>query len=188
MKEIWKDVDGFDGFYQVSNLGMVKSIPHKVYNGHGYFISREKILKPNVLPKGYFQVTLAGTDKVRHSLQVHRIVAAAFVKNKNPAKYIQVNHKDGNKQNNAADNLEWTDNSGNQKHAWATGLQHAHNCGWGTTRLGVCVSLTLPSGKTMAFDTMAAAARLFGEKTGANVRHALRNGYRFHGCKVEKAK
>ena len=186
MKEIWKDIDGFDGCYQVSKLGRVKSVPHKVSNGHGYFISREKMLKPNVLAKGYFQVTLAGADKVRHSLQVHRIVAAAFVKNENPTKYIQVNHKDGNKQNNAADNLEWTDNSGNQIHAWATGLQKPHNCGWGSSRKGVSVLLVSEDGSCKEFGSLAEAARFCGETSGANIGHAIKHGYRFHGFKAER--
>ena len=185
MKETWKDVEGFGGFYQISNLGAVKSIPHKVSNGHGHFTTKEKILKPNVLAKGYFQVTLAGSDKVRHSLQVHRLVASAFVENINPSKFVQVNHKDGNKQNNRADNLEWTDNGGNQRHAWATGLQKPHNCGWGTSRLGVCVKLLGGDG-TYEFSSLAAAARFCGEKSGANVGHAIRHGYKFHGYEVVK--
>lgn len=184
MEEIWKDVVGFNGFYKVSNLGRIKSMPRMVSNGHGHYTSSEKILKPNTLAKGYFQVTLSGADKVRHSLQVHRIVAVAFVENECPERLVQVNHKDGNKQNNCSSNLEWTDNSGNQFHAWRTGLQKPHNCGWGTSRYGVSVELVSHDGVRMAFSSLADAARFFGEKSGANVGRAIKQGYKFHGYKV----
>ena len=58
MSEIWKDIPGFEGLYQVSNLGRVKSLPRQIWNGKGYFVSKEKILHPNTLAKGYFQVEL----------------------------------------------------------------------------------------------------------------------------------
>lgn len=99
MKEVWRDVINYEGYYMVSNLGRVKSLPR---NGT---ISSERILKPNVLrPSGYCQVSLQKHGK-RTYKKVHRLVAEAFLPNKN--NYPQVNHIDGNKLNNNANNLEW---------------------------------------------------------------------------------
>ena len=94
--EIWKDVIGYEGFYQVSNKGRVKSLPVK---------SRTKRFDGKVLRQfpnkyGYMMVSLS-----RKSHHVHRIVAAAFIEN--PNNYPQINHKDENKANNNVSNLEW---------------------------------------------------------------------------------
>ena len=107
MTEIWKDIVGYDGLYQVSNLGRVRSL-----------IS-EKILKASDNGTGYFTVGLHkdGKSKMR---TVHRLVAEAFVSN--PNNLPQVNHIDGCKSNNQVDNLEFCDNSHNMKHAYSLGL------------------------------------------------------------------
>ena len=95
MEEIWKDVKGFKGVYQISNLGRLKSFKKEVTG---------KILS-NTNKKGdYFSVVLRKGDRVKHT-RVHRLVAEAFIPN--PENFPQIHHKDGNKQNNCADNLEW---------------------------------------------------------------------------------
>ena len=99
MQEVWKDVVGYEGYYQVSNLGKVKSL--SVFN-------RE--LKPYINKDGYFQVTLY-KDKSRTLKRVHRIVAEAFIPNESGLPII--NHKDENKLNNNAENLEWCTNQYN---------------------------------------------------------------------------
>lgn len=94
MTEIWKAVVGFEGLYEVSNMGRV----------HG--LIKGVILKPMVIHGGYYAVNLyPGNKRKKKTTQVHRIVAMAFVPN--PNNLPQVNHKDENKQNNRADNLEW---------------------------------------------------------------------------------
>ena len=109
--EIWKDIDGYEGRYQVSNFGRVKSFWHG-----------EHILKPVLLNIGYQQVTLCANGK--HELvRVHRLVAKAFVDN--PDNKPQVNHINGDKQDNRATNLEWVTASENRYHAYATGLQRS---------------------------------------------------------------
>ena len=95
MKEIWKDISGFENYYQVSNLGRVKSLSRQIYNGKGYYTSSEKILKDHVITNGYIQVELKKDNK-RYLKLVHRLVAETFIPNlKN---LPQINHIDGNKQ------------------------------------------------------------------------------------------
>ena len=97
MKEIWKDIAGYEGLYQVSNLGKVRSLRYKNRDE-----VKELYLKPH--NRGYLQVELH-KDGVRKMFTVHRLVAMAFVNGY--ADGLIVNHIDENKQNNAAANLEW---------------------------------------------------------------------------------
>ena len=121
--EIWKDIQGYEGQYQVSNYGRIKSLSRKISNGTGYYISKEKILKGHVNTKGYIQVELQGKP-----LLVHRLVAEAFIEN--PYDKPQVNHIDGDKSNNMTTNLEWVTNGENQIHAYKNGLnKHSENAG-----------------------------------------------------------
>ena len=122
--EIWKDICGFEGFYQVSNKGNVRSLPHTVTQkskGGGTHTQSKpgRLLKQNLNTKGYMRVLLHANGVRKHPL-VHRLVAEAFLPN--PENKPQVNHKDGVKTNNEASNLEWVDNSYNQKHARTLGL------------------------------------------------------------------
>ena len=93
-KEYWKPVVGYEGLYEVSNFGRVKSLK----------FGKEKILKPVTNTFGYLQVTLCKNNK-KKLVTVHRLVAEAFLPN--PHNYSCVNHKDENKQNNNVSNLEW---------------------------------------------------------------------------------
>lgn len=115
MKEIWKDIKGYEGLYQVSDLGKIKSLAKNVKMPKGGIRKqKEKILKPNIDKDGYFRVALT-TNKKRKDYYVHRLVAQTFIKNTNNKN--QVNHKDGNKQNNSIDNLEWCTVKENIHHA-----------------------------------------------------------------------
>ena len=102
--EIWKDIPGYEGYYQVSNFGRVKSIPRKVYCNGGFHISKEKIMKQDQNKSGYWRAHLL-KDKVAKTLLVHRLVAKAFLPN--PDSLPDINHKDENPSNNYVDNLEW---------------------------------------------------------------------------------
>jgi|WetSurMetagenome_2_1015567.scaffolds.fasta_scaffold572974_2 hypothetical protein len=115
MTEIYKDIPGFEGFYQIGNLGNVKSLPRRVINRpiHG------RILKTQVTKKGYITVTLNKNSK-KTSRLVHNIVAVAFVEN--PENLKEVNHVDGIKSNNKSGNLEWSTRSENILHAFRLGL------------------------------------------------------------------
>ena len=95
--EIWKDIEGFEGYYQVSNLGNIKSLN---YGNHGY----EQNLVPKINNKGYKWVELV-KGKKKKCLLIHRLVAIAFIDN--PENFKVVNHIDENPLNCVADNLEW---------------------------------------------------------------------------------
>lgn len=110
--ENWKDVPGYEGLYQISNLGNVKSL----YSN--------KILKPSIDKYGYTRFS-ATKDKIQKTLIIHRLVAKLFIPN--PNNLPQVNHKDGNKNNNCKNNLEWCTDSDNKKHAYKTGLMTPGN-------------------------------------------------------------
>lgn len=101
--EIWRDIDGYAGKYQVSNLGRVKSLPKRKGRGVGYAIG-ERILQPSTNSRGYNQVVLC-KDGVTKTFAIHKLVATHFIPNLDCLP--QVNHKDENKQNNTVDNLEW---------------------------------------------------------------------------------
>lgn len=100
MKEIWKDITGYEGLYQVSNLGRVKSLFG--WNGKEYY-KRDKILKP-FFQKDYLRVSLFKKTKGSKYL-VHRLVAETFISN--PDNLPEVNHKDENPRNCEVSNLEW---------------------------------------------------------------------------------
>lgn len=101
MNEIWKDVDGYEGLYQISNLGNVKSFRGSTKFGK----PKELILKPSTINSGYHVVTLYSENGKKRKFQIHRLVAEAFIEN--PEGFPCVNHKDENKTNNCVDNLEW---------------------------------------------------------------------------------
>jgi hypothetical protein len=117
MNEIWHPCAGFETHYEVSNLGNVRSIERYSNNGHNNGLRKlpSKVLKSALGKSGYLLVTFS-VDNTQSSQNVHRLVARAFISNE--SNKPQVNHKDGNKQNNCLDNLEWVTASENMKHAY----------------------------------------------------------------------
>jgi len=110
--EIWKDIEGYNGKYQISNYGNVRSFS-KWKNG--------ELLKPALTTTGYYYVHLVKDGRKNTcSARVHRLVADAFIEN--PNELPEVNHIDGNKLNNRVDNLEWVSRQDNIRHAFEKGL------------------------------------------------------------------
>lgn len=113
MEEIWKPIKGYEGLYEVSNLGRVKSLKR-------FYHTREQILKNKLTENGYYRTELSKNGK-RKLIGTHRIVAQTFIPN--DMNKEEVNHKDGNKLNNCVDNLEWCSHSENTIHAYKLGLK-----------------------------------------------------------------
>lgn len=105
MDEIWHDIDGYKGLYQISNKGHVKSLKW----------GKERILKPGITSSGYLKVGLCKNGRV-NQFQLHRLVAETFIAN--PHNLPEVNHKDENKKNSCVENLEW--------------MRHMDNLNYGT--------------------------------------------------------
>ena len=118
MEEIWKDIPNYEGLYQASNLGRIKSIQYFNHTNNKIY-PRDKILKPILNEKGYCRVDLSKSRKIKRH-RVHRLVAETFIPN--PYNLLEVNHIDGNKQNNKVNNLEWCSHSYNMKEACKLGL------------------------------------------------------------------
>lgn len=118
--ETWKDISGYEGIYEVSDLGRVRSLVQRNRWKPG-------ILKPQKHRYGYLYVNLCKDGKVK-GMKVHRLVAQAFIPN--PNNLPQVNHKDENPQNNAASNLEW--------------CSARYNINYGTRNGRVAVALSKP--------------------------------------------
>lgn len=121
MKEVWKDIVGYEGLYQVSNLGTVKSLPRvrKTY-GKRTYQTKEMEMRAPLSTSGHLKVCLTKNGKQR-CYYVHRLVATAFLENKE--RYRVVNHINGNKLDNRVENLEFCTQSHNVKEAYRMGLE-----------------------------------------------------------------
>lgn len=115
--EEWKDIEGYEGLYQISNYGQVKSLTKERYmpNG-GKRVYTERLVAINVVKSGYLNVQLWKDGKVKNKM-VHILVAMAFIPN--PNNYPQVNHKDEDKTNPIYSNLEWCTRSYNATYGTA---------------------------------------------------------------------
>ena len=102
--EVWKPIEGFEGLYQISNFGKVKSLDRKVINNRTFQLIKGKILKPCNNGNNYLYIGLCKNGKIKR-IAIHKLVAQAFIPN--PNNLPQVNHKDENKLNNCVENLEW---------------------------------------------------------------------------------
>lgn len=121
MTEIWKEVPGYTGIYEVSSFGRVRTVEgKKTYSArHGVRRWKSRVLREKN-PKGRDVRVSLWKDKKEKSFLVHRLVAMAFLPN--PENKATVNHKDGNPRNNHVTNLEWATYKENNNHAFNTGL------------------------------------------------------------------
>lgn len=154
IKEEWRDIADFEGLYQVSNFGRIKSLSRqRIGRGVGFRTTPQGILKP-IKVGAYLGVSLCNCSKPQKRY-VHRVVAEAFlpkVEGKN-----EINHKDGNKHNNYLSNLEWCNRSENGKHAFVMGL---HKPVTPKNKKKVCLIDT--TGNKVVFDSIAEAAKHLG--------------------------
>jgi hypothetical protein len=146
MKEEWKDIEGYYGYYQISNFGKIKSLPRVLKNR----IKKETILKQNINNHGYVALALTIYSKSKRFL-VHRLIAEAFIPN--PEKKDQVNHINGIKTDNRIENLEWNTSSENNNHAFNIGLRIAKS---GINHYASKIVLNLENG--IYYDTLKDAA------------------------------
>lgn len=152
--EKWKPIDGYEGLYEVSNLGRVKSLN---YDHTG----KERIMKPNKLKKGYLQVQLWRDGKYKMFL-VHRLVATAFIPN--PNNYPYINHKNETPLNNCAENLEWCDCK--------------YNNNYGTRMEKIAASLTNHPAKSKVVEASRFSDFRTIELRFASIMEADRNGFK----------
>lgn len=120
IQEIFNPIQGFEGLYEISQLGRVKSVARITPHGSGNNLTiKERILKQGMGTNGYKYVVLRREGK-SITVYIHRIVAIHFVDN--PNNLPQINHEDGDKSNNCAINLEWCNQSHNMKHSYRLNL------------------------------------------------------------------
>lgn len=148
MTEVWKPIEGYEGLYEVSNYGNVR----RVFRYGRPYISP---CKCKVTKDGYYESTLVKENKPK-SIRTHRLVAKAFCEN--PENKLEVNHIDGNKLNNHADNLEWCTSSENQKHAYRLGLQQVSGGAISNRKRVRCIELDVET------ESLSAMQRLLCER------------------------
>jgi predicted glutamine amidotransferase len=162
MTEIWKDVVGYEGLYQVSNLGRVKSF----YAKNGQLTNHSRLLSGKTDKDGYVEVRLCKEGTVKY-VRIHRLVASHFLTGDVS---LQINHKDGDKSNNSVVNLEYVTPRENVIHAHKTGLHKG------------CVTevyLMTPTAY-VAFGSITDASKYFGVNRGWFRDNANRKGNPFY--------
>lgn len=182
-KEIWKDVIGYEGLYEVSNFGRIKSKERVVNNSKGKRIVKSKILSPFISNSGYYAIVLHKTRPVFKLNYIHRLVANAFLPNKNNLE--QINHIDGNKLNNNVFNLEWCSRSDNIKHAIKIGLISKDTLIEQIKQMNKIVRkpiLQIKNGEIIAeYESTVIAGKQFSKNADRNIsacaRHKLKSAY-----------
>jgi len=179
--EIWKDVLGYEGKYQISNFGRVKSL--RKYNSTGInyrskmpcgYFRKEKILKQSI--HQYYFVQL-GNGKRNNTHFIHKLVAKSFIPNPNAKPYI--NHINGIKTDNRIENLEWCTAQENTIHGWRTGLMTSQRCEKSTSSK-TTIQFTLLGDKIKEWVCAAEAARELSIHKG-NISRACRGELKQYG-------
>lgn len=194
MTEIWKEVtwiEGYNGYYMVSNKGRVKSLARPAHNKYGEAkgIRSERILKPSHCRK-YLTVKFCAHKKEK-TLLIHRLVARAFIAL--PQKYInlglsfdnlEVNHIDGNPSNNFVDNLEWCTKDENMKHAIEQHLIVSGRKGGLSARAKKVAMYDLEGNLLKVFPSVVDAAAFFGSTKGSHIASVCRGNRYTSFCHI----
>lgn len=180
MKEIWKPIEGTNGKYEVSNTGKVRSLD---YRNSG----KAKELRHELDKKGYIRIRIKNSDFPYKTIKVHREVAKAFIPN--PDNKPQVNHINGIKTDNRAENLEWVTNQENATHAMENHLwENVFNASRRSNdkKKVAIVAINIKTGERKNFPSMSEAERVIGTKhINAVIRGERKQacGYRFEYAK-----
>jgi hypothetical protein len=177
--EVWKDVAGYSGLYQISNLGRVKSTEklHRIGNG-AYQPRPERIRVPRLNTDGYYKLMLS-KDGVKKMYAIHRLIAMAFIPN--PESKPCINHKNGVKTDNRIENLEWCTYSENNFHKYRVlGYKDVKPVGKDHWK-SMPVARLNEHGETIeTFDSITDAARKYGLSLG-NLSRACKGIYKTSG-------
>lgn len=150
MQEVWRDIKGYENLYQISNFGNVKSI------------RRNMVMKQSKNVWGYPTVSLY-KDKNEKRYAIHRLVGLNFIEN--PLNKPEINHIDGNKENNRVENLEWCTRSENMKHSFANGLEKpVYMYGEDNVRSKAMKQYTLDGKYVQTFESGGIASRYLKDK------------------------
>lgn len=170
--EVWVDIVGYEGFYQISNFGRVKSLCRTILKKGEPYILKEKMMTDKIDKDGYHFIGLSKESDVKW-FKIHRLVAQAFLPN--PQELPEVNHIDKNTHNNIVSNLEWCNRSYNSTHSSSTPI----------------IQKTLDGDIVNIFPSAAEAARVVigSEELRTNILHSCKNpGSVSHGYLWEFAK
>lgn len=159
MKEVWKEIVGYEGYYEVSNMGNVRSMDRIIYKSDNTIQTYKS--KPITIHYNkrlnVYEVSLR-KDGIKRCLKVHRLVAQAFCYNDDPINKIIVNHIDGDRSNNKSVNLEWCTYSYNEKHAYDY-LNRPVNSTKGKKRGRLCISINKLKNEIIEHKSIAEASR-----------------------------
>ena len=188
--EIWKDIKGYEGYYQVSNYGNVKSLDRTVFYKNRRVVKyKGKLLKTICNKYGYLYLRISKNNFIKHKY-VSRLVAEAFIKK--PFNKNTVNHIDGNKTNNHASNLEWCTQKENIQHAWNVGLCESVRTSKNKNKPQKPVVMYKGEQEFLIFDSMTEAARAMGNigflcgiSNCCNGKGKLSNGYQWKYASVQ---